>query len=76
MQTYRTNKNKVVSKVFDDVFEKYDPPTKSYEERLATIKKAKLSQASVQKELVDLKTMFLLFIFLFGKLIKEEDLVP
>ena len=24
MQTYRTNKNKVVSKVFDDVFEKYD----------------------------------------------------
>jgi len=37
-----------------NVFDKYDPPTKSYEERLATIKKAKLSQASVQKELVDL----------------------
>ena len=30
----------------------------------------------IGNELVDLKTVFLLFIFLFGKLIKEEDLVP
>ena len=32
-----------------NVFDKYDPPTKSYEERLATIKKAKLAQAKVQE---------------------------
>ena len=37
-----------------NVFDKYDPPTKSYEERLATIKKAKLAQANVQKELINI----------------------
>ena len=31
-----------------NVFDKYDPPTKSYEARLETIKKAKLTQANVQ----------------------------
>tara|TARA_Y100000590_G_scaffold470490_1_gene665681 strand:+ start:9219 stop:10679 length:1461 start_codon:yes stop_codon:yes gene_type:complete len=37
-----------------NVFDKYDPPTKSYEERLETINKAKLAQADVQKELINL----------------------
>ena len=32
-----------------NVFDKYDPPAKSYTERLATIQKAKLAQAEVQK---------------------------
>lgn len=32
-----------------NVFDKYDPPAKSYNERLATIQKAKLAQAEAQK---------------------------
>jgi oxygen-independent coproporphyrinogen III oxidase len=32
-----------------NVFDEYDPPTKSYNERLATIKKAKLAQSKVQE---------------------------
>ena len=32
-----------------NVFDKYDPPSKSYNERLATIQKAKLAQAKVQE---------------------------
>ena len=32
-----------------NMFDIYDPPTKSYNERLATIQKAKLAQASVQE---------------------------
>jgi len=32
-----------------NVFDKYDPPAKSYNERLATIQKAKLAQAEVQE---------------------------
>jgi tryptophanyl-tRNA synthetase len=32
-----------------NVFDKYDPPSKSYNERLATIQKAKLAQSEVQK---------------------------
>ena len=35
-----------------NVFDVYDPPTKSYNERLATIQKAKLNQANVQQELI------------------------
>ena len=34
-----------------NVFDAYDPPGKSYEERLATIRKAKAAQADVQKNL-------------------------
>jgi oxygen-independent coproporphyrinogen III oxidase len=37
------------SQNISNVFDKYDPPTKSYGERLATIKKAKLAQAKVQE---------------------------
>lgn len=37
------------SQNISNVFDKYDPPTKSYNERLATIKKAKLAQAKVQE---------------------------
>ena len=32
-----------------NVFDKYDPPNKSYTERLETIKKAKKSQAEIQE---------------------------
>ena len=32
-----------------NVFDKYDPPSKSYNERLAHIEKAKLAQAKVQE---------------------------
>ena len=34
-----------------NVFDKYDPPGKSYTERLETVKKAKIAQASVQEKL-------------------------
>ena len=34
-----------------NVFDSYDPPGKSYKDRLATVKKAKESQASVQEKL-------------------------
>ena len=34
-----------------NVFDKYDPPGKSYKERLDTVKKAKVSQAAVQEKL-------------------------
>jgi len=34
-----------------NVFDKYDPPNKSYKERLETVKKAKESQASVQEKI-------------------------
>ena len=34
-----------------NVFDKYDPPDKSYKERLETVKKAKESQASVQEKI-------------------------
>ncbi len=37
------------SQNISNVFDIYDPPTKSYNERLATIQKAKLDQASVQE---------------------------
>ena len=37
------------SQNISNVFDKYDPPIKSYSERLATIKKAKLAQAKVQE---------------------------
>ena len=37
------------SQNISNLFDKYDPPTKSYNERLATIKKAKLAQAKVQE---------------------------
>ena len=33
-----------------NVFDKYDPPGKSYTERLETVKKAKESQAAVQEK--------------------------
>ena len=32
-----------------NVFDKYDPPTKSYNERLVTIQKAKSAQAKIQE---------------------------
>ena len=34
-----------------NVFDKYDPPNKSYKERLDTIKKAKEAQAAVQEKI-------------------------
>jgi len=34
-----------------NVFDKYDPPTKSYQERLVTVKKAKESQAAIQEKI-------------------------
>ena len=34
-----------------NVFDKYDPPNKSYTERLETIKKAKKSQAAIQEKI-------------------------
>ena len=34
-----------------NVFDKYDPPNKSYTERLETIKKAKKSQAEIQEKI-------------------------
>jgi len=39
-----------------NVFDKYDPPNKSYKERLETVKKAKESQASVQEEIDNIST--------------------
>jgi len=33
-----------------NVFDKYDPPNKSYQDRLSTVKKAKAAQASVQEQ--------------------------
>ena len=50
MKTVSKNKEKLVTKVFQDVFDKYDPPSKSYNERLAHIEKAKLAQAKVQEQ--------------------------
>ena len=38
------------SQVISNVFDKYDPPNKSYNDRLETIKKAKLEQAKIQEE--------------------------
>ena len=32
-----------------NVFDKYDPPTKSYEERLATVRKAKEFEAQLKE---------------------------
>ena len=37
------------SQNISNVFDIYDPPAKSYNERLATIQKAKLAQAKVQE---------------------------
>ena len=34
-----------------NVFDKYDPPTKSYKERLDTVKKAKQLQAQIQEKI-------------------------
>ena len=34
-----------------NVFDKYDPPWKSYQDRLKTVKKAKTAQAEVQEKL-------------------------
>ena len=34
-----------------NVFDRYDPPRKSYQDRLATAKKAKESQAAVQEQI-------------------------
>ena len=34
-----------------NIFDKYDPPTKSYKERLDTVKKAKEAQADVQEKI-------------------------
>jgi len=36
--------------IISNVFDKYDPPNKSYNDRLETIKKAKLEQAKIQEE--------------------------
>ena len=44
-----TELGKDFSQNISNVFDKYDPPTKSHSERLATIKKAKLAQAKVQE---------------------------
>ena len=37
------------SQNISNVFDKYDPPAKSYNERLVTIKKAKAEQAKLQE---------------------------
>ena len=34
-----------------NIFDKFDPPTKSYKDRLETVRKAKESQAAVQDQL-------------------------
>ena len=34
-----------------NVFDKYDPPSKSYQDRLIIVKKAKINQAQVQDKL-------------------------
>ena len=34
-----------------NVFDKYDPPNKSYKERLDTVKKAKEAQAAIQENI-------------------------
>ena len=34
-----------------NIFDKYDPPKKSYKDRLATVKKAKEAQAAVQEKI-------------------------
>ena len=34
-----------------NIFDKYDPPSKTYSDRLATVKKAKEAQAIVQKNI-------------------------
>ena len=39
------------SQNLSNIFDKYDPPEKTYEERLATIAKAKEEQAKVMAEL-------------------------
>ena len=39
------------SQNISNVFDSYDPPTKSYNERLVTIQKAKLTQAKVQESI-------------------------
>ena len=49
-----TELGKDFSQNISNVFDKYDPPNKSYTERLATIQKAKLAQANVQKELINI----------------------
>ena len=44
-----TELGKDFSQNISNVFDVYDPPTKSYNERLETIKKAKIAQAKVQE---------------------------
>jgi len=44
-----TELGKDFSQNISNVFDEYDPPTKSYNERLSTIQKAKLTQAKVQE---------------------------
>ena len=39
-----------------NVFDSYDPPGKSYKERLETVKKAKESQATVQEKIDTIST--------------------
>ena len=34
-----------------NIFDKYDPPSKTYSDRLATVKKAKEAQAAVQEKI-------------------------
>ena len=53
-----TDKNIVLSEIGKDfvqnimnIFDKYDPPSKSYKDRLETVKKAKESQATVQEKI-------------------------
>ncbi len=53
-----TDKNIVLSEIGKDfvqnimnVFDKYDPPSKSYKDRLETVKRAKESQATVQEKI-------------------------
>lgn len=43
-----TELGKDFSQNISNVFDKYDPPTKSYDARLETIKKVKLTQANIQ----------------------------
>ena len=34
-----------------NIFDKFDPPSKSYKDRLETVKKAKEAQAAVQEQI-------------------------
>ena len=48
---YMTSIGRDFSQNISNVFDKYDPPDKSYNERLETIQKAKAEQAKVVEQI-------------------------